>query len=299
MRIAFGTSATVWKIGGDPTCNGTYTYVEQADIKDGAPTAFPSKNERMSTASEGGYFAVQQSEFESIPGSPIVYWLSEKMRQAFTVGAPLRSIAQLRQGMATGDNNRFLRLWWEVSQSRSEVSCTSCETAIASGFRWFPYNKGGSFRKWYGNHEYMLAFNLDDYEVLKNSGNKLPSRAFYFSPSVSWSKVSSGAPAFRAYPQGFVFDVAGTSIFAADSRERSALLSFLNSQVALEQLIALAPTLNYEVGQVSSLPVASVGARKLTETASSAVFESKLDWDDFESSWDFVQNPLLKLAGSE
>src|SRR5699024_9610403 len=155
------------------------------------------------------------------------------------------------QGLATADNNRFLRLWWEVSDCRTAFTCTSREEAAASGARWFPYNKGGEFRKWYGNHEYVLNWEHDGAElkdfkprsVIRNHGT-------YLSPSVSWSKISSGAPAFRAYPAGFIYDVAGTSIFASTKNKLASLLSFTNSQVALEQLAAIASTLNYEVGQV-------------------------------------------------
>ena len=120
-------------------------------------------------------------------------------------------------------------------------------------------------------------------------------QATYFLPSVSWSKVSSGQPAFRMYPPGFIYDVAGTSIFSNTEHERSSLLSFANSQIALEQLAALSPTLNYEVGQVARLPVAAsvtTGAK----LAEKAAIESKHDWDEFETSWEFSRSPLAALA---
>lgn len=219
------------------------------------------------------------------------------MRGAFAIGRPLGDVASLRQGLATADNNRFLRLWWEVSGDRTAFTCTSREESAASGARWFPYNKGGEFRKWYGNQEYVVNWENDGAEifafkphsVIRNPGS-------YFSPSVSWSKVSSGAPAFRAYPPGFIFDVAGTSIFTTTSQERLGLLAFANSQMALEQLAAIAPTLNYEVGQVAGLPVANAAAEEVVELASFAVTEAKADWDRFETSWEFMQNPLVELS---
>ncbi|ALO68187.1 hypothetical protein AS189_18890 [Arthrobacter alpinus] len=241
-------------------------------------------------------YEVLQEDFAAIPGSPIVYWLSEKMRGAFATGRPLSDVANLRQGLATADNNRFLRLWWEVSDNRTALTCTSREEAASSGARWFPYNKGGEFRKWYGNHEYVLNWEHDGAEIVDfKPRSVIRNPGTYFSPSVSWSKISSGAPAFRAYPAGFIYDVAGTSMFTTTDRERAGLLSFVNSQVALEQLAAVAPTLNYEVGQVAGLPVADAAVDNGVVRAAIAVDEAKEDWDDFETSWEFARNPLVSL----
>ena len=248
-------------------------------------------------------FVVSQAGFAAIPGSPIVYWLSEKMRGSFSSGKPLSEVANLRQGLATADNNRFLREWWEVSQARTAFSCTSREEAAASGARWFPYNKGGEFRKWYGNQEHVVNWEHDGAEIRAfgaEGGGRPRSRAqntdTYFSPSVSWSKISSGAPAFRSYPPGFIYDVAGTSIFAASSRERLGLLSFANSQLAFEQLAAIAPTLNFEVGQVAGLPIADSIAERGMTLAAQAVETAQADWNTLETSWGFERNPLVEIA---
>lgn len=246
---------------------------------------------------DSGYHLASGEDFAAIPGSPIVYWLSEKMRGAFATGRPLSDVASLRQGLATADNNRFLRRWWEVSGTRSAFTCTSREEAVASGARWFPYNKGGEFRKWYGNQEYVLNWENDGAEIVDfKPRSVIRNPKTYFSPSVSWSKISSGDPAFRAYPAGFIYDVAGTSIFTTTDRERTGLLSFVNSHVALEQLAAIAPTLNYEVGQVAGLPVADATVDSGFERTAKAIEVAKTDWDDFEISWNFKENPLIKLA---
>ena len=253
--------------------------------------------------SESDFYQASGSDFASIPGTPIVYWLSEKMRGSFATGNPLSEVANLRQGLATADNNRFLREWWEVSQERSAFGCTSREEAVASGARWFPYNKGGEFRKWYGNQEHVVNWEDDGAEIRTfgtEDGGRPRSRAqntdTYFSPSVSWSKVSSGAPAFRAYPAGFIYDVAGTSIFATTSQQRAGLLSFANSRVAFEQLAAIAPTLNYEVGQVAGLPMADASAEDGVSLAGRAIDVARSDWDSFETSWGFARNPLVELT---
>jgi hypothetical protein len=248
-------------------------------------------------------YEVSQTDFAAIPGSPIVYWLSEKMRGAFATGHPLSDVAKLRQGLATADNNRFLRQWWEVSGNRTAFACTSREEAATSGARWFPYNKGGEFRKWYGNQEHVVNWEDDGAEIrtygTENSGrprSRAQNTNTYFSPSVSWSKVSSGTPAFRAYPAGFIYDVAGTSIFAATSQERAGLLSFANSQVAFELLAAVAPTLNFEVGQVAGLPVADASAEDGVFFATRAMDTARLDWNSFENSWEFARDPIVELA---
>ncbi|MCH4203891.1 MAG: BREX-1 system adenine-specific DNA-methyltransferase PglX [Bifidobacterium tibiigranuli] len=242
-------------------------------------------------------------DFVAIPGLPVAYWLSEKKSAVFTNNRSLNAIASLAVGLQTGDNSRFLREWWEVSRNRTAFACTSRQEAAASGARWFPYNKGGDFRKWYGNQEYVVNWEHDGQEIRAlgtETGGRPRSRAqnvdTYFSPSVSWSKISSGAPAFRYYPAGFIFDVAGTSIFASTNLERAGLLSFLNSQIALEQLAAVAPTLNYEVGQVASLPVAESVSVEDHTPVQVAVKTSQADEDQSETSWGFQDNPLVHLT---
>lgn len=304
MRIAFGTSATVWEVGGDPTHPGKYTWMELSDIEGDKPRVFPAHNERNARAGDDGFFSVAQKDMAVIPGSPIVYWLSEKMRATFRSERSLRDIADPKQGLATTDNKRFTRLWWEPSH-RAIGFGLSRASALRSGLRWFPYNKGGSFRRWYGNHEHVVNWQSDGCEIKAEIARRYPylngnvdwvakNQDSYFSPSVSWSKISSGAPAFRAYPPGFVFDVAGTSMFTESRRERIALLAFANSQLAFEQLSALAPTLNFEVGQVAGLPFIGWITDDTVEQVSKLTDESKDDWDAFETSWSFSSNPLVR-----
>ena len=246
-------------------------------------------------------FEVAQSDFAVIPGSPIVYWLSEKMRSVFTSGNPLGDTASLAVGLQTGDNNRFLRQWWEVSQERSVFACTSREEAAASGARWFPYNKGGEFRKWYGNQEHVVNWENDGAEIRKfgsEDGGRPRSRAqntdTYFSPSVSWSDISSGEAAFRRYPQGFIHDSTGHSGFGEDSLlNRIALL--LNSKYVMEVMKVVAPTLHFHIGYVGLVPVAN-GVKELpTVTIDRLVETAREDWDTSEVSWSFVRNPLVDL----
>ena len=240
-------------------------------------------------------YEVAQADFAAIPGSPIVYWLSEKMRAAFSIGRPIREVGSPKAGMHGGDVNRFVRHWHEVSEGQSLRNAESTSEVHASGRKWVSLNKGGSYRKWYGNHEHVVAYDQKNYEVLRVSGNKLPSREFYFLPSVSWSKVSSGAPSFRAYPPGFIFADAGNSIFATSPRDRAALIAFANSQMAFDQLAAVAPTLNFEAGQVAGLPMADDRPDTIVDRVGVLIEQSQTDWDSFESSWNFTRSPLVDL----
>ncbi|MCI1796911.1 MAG: BREX-1 system adenine-specific DNA-methyltransferase PglX [Bifidobacterium tibiigranuli] len=239
-------------------------------------------------------------DFVAIPGLPVAYWLSEKMRSTFALGEPLSEVANLRQGLATADNSRFLREWWEVSRNRTAFACTSRQEAAASGARWFPYNKGGDFRKWYGNQEYVVNWEHDGQEIRAlgtETGGRPRSRAqnvdTYFSPSVSWSDISSGEAAFRRFPAGFIHDVKGMAAFG-DVELLDQIEVLMNSSFARALLSAIAPTLNFQVGDVGKVPV-TPDIAKLPKNTNSLVETSSEDWDVDETSWSFAANPLVKL----
>ena len=248
-------------------------------------------------------FQVAQADFAAIPGSPIVYWLSEKMRAAFKSGEPLGEVAELRQGHKTANNDRFLREWWEVSESRTGFNCSSRADAEASSARWFPYNKGGEFRRWYGNQEFVVNWEHDGAELRafgSEDGGRPKSRVqateFYFRPSISWPEVSSGAAAFRAFPVGFIFDSTGSSGFSEDGTRMAALLAIANSSVSSSVLDAVAPGLRFDVGQVAKIPVLeSVVTDSAAERMESLVSTARYDWDAAETSWNFGVSPLVAL----
>lgn len=239
------------------------------------------------------FYTVNQHDFAPIHGSPIVYWLSDAMRKTFTIGKPLEEIAKPRVGLQTGNNDRFIREWWEVSQSRSSFGCKSHEEAAANGKRWFPYNKGGEFRKWYGNQEFVVNWEHDGKEIENFRPHSVVRNPdLYFHPSISWSKISSGDPAFRFFPGGFIFDVAGTSIFSSDDL-RSTIMGYADSTTAYTQLTAIAPTLNFEVGQIASLPISERLDGIDCDNVKSLIRYSKSDWNSSETSWDFDGLELL------
>lgn len=247
-------------------------------------------------------YAADQSNFSKIPGSPVAYWVSQILLEDFSRGEVLKAKGDTRQGMATSDNNRFLRLWYEVAFNRIGFGCTDADNAKTTQKKWYPYNKGGEFRKWYGNIDYTVNYENDGYEVKKYAASlyKTPSRTIksmseYFKPCLSWSKISSGSIAFRYYPEGFVFDVAGCCIFYKDKTTMFYDFGFVNSIIAKEILSAISPTLNYEAGHIASLPIIRENTyfEETTVLVRNNISLSKQDWDSYETSWDFKRHPLL------
>ena len=238
-------------------------------------------------------FEVNQHEFAQVPGSPIVYWLSKPMLDTFAKNKALEEIAEPRQGLATADNARFVREWWEPSNYKTGFDCELREESIERGTKWFPYNKGGEYRKWYGNQEFVVNLENDGKELEDfRPRSVIRNPKTYFRPSISWSKISSGAPAFRYFPQGFIYDVAGTSIFCTNE-QRKGIIAYTNSSLAYAQLTAIAPTLNFEVGQIASLPIVNNDSKDAERNVDDLIAVSKADWDSFESSWNYHQFTLL------
>ncbi len=248
-----------------------------------------------------GLYEVRQKDLESLPGTPIAYWLSEAMRKAFKAGKPLAEVAAPRVGLQTNDNNRFVRYWYEVSYARVGRGL-SRDDAAASPFTWFPYNKGGEYRKWYGNQDFVVNWAHDGAEIFELATAKYgsPTRTvknlqYYFQPSISWSKVGIGIPAFRYFPAGFIFDVAGTSIYATEERLPQ-IGAICNSNVVQAMLAATSPGLNVEAGTIAKLPVVEVSTT-VAEAACELIGIHRDDWGSQETSWDFSTLNLIKMGG--
>ena len=242
--------------------------------------------------------AADQTNFSKIPGSPVAYWVSEGLLRAFATGKSLGDIALARNGMKTGENGRFVRLWWEVILQGFNPTACDWKEASSSGAKWFPYNKGGEFRKWYGNNDCIVNWQNEGDEIFNHAKADKRNVQDYplelkFKPSASWSLVTSGQPAFR-YKENNLSDIAGMSFFTK-KQELLILLGFCNSKIALEILRILAPTINFQAGDIGRLPIVDYGVE--TETirglVSSNINESTTDWDSSEVSWDFKRNPLI------
>ncbi|MER8027056.1 Eco57I restriction-modification methylase domain-containing protein [Glutamicibacter protophormiae] len=242
-------------------------------------------------------FEVAQSDFAAIPGSPIVYWLSEKMRIAFAragSGTSLGAACGIAKGITTGDNGRFLRLWWEVSRDQSEFDRDPDFTMPTR--TWHAADKGGDFRRWFGNNYWVIYWPDDGRDIINFAGSTPRNVHTRFQPSIACTKISSGGISFRAHDRGFVFTDA--SVAATCAGDLDSVLGFVNSSTADHMMAALAPTLNFEVGQIRSLPwlVDHHGEERLAHTVTQLKNNSATDWNASEVSWDFESNPLVALA---
>ena len=247
------------------------------------------------------YPNVSQKNFEKIPGSPVGYWVSPKIQEIFASNLALSAVCSPTQGLATADNARFLRLWFEVSQSRIGFGFENAASAARSQKKWFPCNKGGSFRKWYGNQEFLVNWENDGFEIknFKDSKGKLLSRPqntkFYFMDAISWSSVSSSLiTSFRYFPKGFIFDHAACNIFTDNPIE---FLAYLNTNIVREFTNVINPTLNMFNGAIGKLPFLNI--KDTNNITNQNISISKQDWDAHETSWDFQKNPLLAINGED
>jgi len=252
-----------------------------------------------------------QDDFKKIPGSPLIYWFSERLYGLFSKNKCLSEFSEIRAGLQTGGNDAFLRFWHEVSIDRVGFKITSRKESINSKKTWFPHNKGGGFRKWYGNSEYLINWYNDgnsikskkskDLELGKITPNnsKCWNQDYYFVAGLTWSSLTSGAPSIRANGPGYLFDTKGQTLFPKKPEDANVFHGFLNSKVASVLLMALSPTLDFNGGVFAKLPFfelpieSSILVNGLVEAS---IERSKNDWDNTEQSWDFITHPILSLV---
>ena len=245
-------------------------------------------------------YYVEAERFESITGSPLAYWASLQALNNFNVAKPLIEYSRPRVGQNTGDNDRFLRFWQEVCLNKIGFG-TKHDQLATTDFKWIPYNKGGSFRRWYGNFDRVVNWEHDgkeikEYAVIRNHGKHwsryIQNIENMCREGVSWSDIASTRFACRYLPEGFICDVKGSSTYPADEK-RTYILAFLNSCVAIYYLQMLNPTTTFQVGNIGSLPFIFKQELSVSKLADKNIEQSKLDWDADELSWDFKRNPLV------
>ena len=240
--------------------------------------------------------------FQHIPGCSFAMKLSDNAMKAYLQNRYLSSVSTPRKGLISSDNNRFLRLWQEVDISRVQFGMRNILEQI-DGKRWVPHNKGGSFRRWYGNQEYLINWENDGAEVKGYAGKlygsysrQIMNEKYYFIPSVSWSSISSQKIGLRFYQEGFTFDTAGPSLFIDDEKCRYYIGGFLSSCVAEYYIRATNPTINLLASDIANLPliypIQDVN-NTIVRLVKNSVDDSRHDWDSFETSWNFQRHPLL------
>ena len=268
---------------------GMYARLIEPTTQDGKEEMFLDGQNR---------FSARQDNFEKIPGAPVAYWVSEKLLDDFDNGKALSDYAIPRTGIMTGDNGRFLRIWWEVGFEKINLHAQDAKTAIKSCLKWFPYNKGGEYRKWYGDNDYIVNWEGGGIELFENAKKEKRNAQDYpekykFKPAISWSLVTSGQPAFRIKNNN-LSDIAGPALFTENAFFNQ-ILSFCNSVVSLKILTMINPTINFQGGNIAQLPIldSELEKERINEKTNANVNISRVDWDSFETSWDFKKHPMI------
>lgn len=296
LGISFGTQASVISKRHFRNYSAQYMCIRYYETdEEGIPLTYPVINER--------YVKASSDDFSIIAGSPIAYWTSSNVYKAFVTGQPLESIAEPRQGVKTLDNDRFLRFWYEVSFRTIEFHAHNQEEASASRKKWFPYNKGGEFRRWYGNNYYVVNWENDGAEMKRLAVEKygsvtrtITNIAYFYKPGLTWSALTTAAFSIRWFDEGFIFDSKGSSMYFRNDEERAYVIGFMNSKVATHLLKILAPTLDFNVGPMKRLPIIKdvTYQNEINELVRESVALAKQDWDLNETSWDFQYHAMTK-----
>lgn len=270
-------------------------YIKLSDFR-GTENQAPKTIEAVKNASCGYRFTSSQDDFEKLPGKIFAFWASKNIIDSFSE-KPLGTILTTREGMATADNESFLRLWSEVDINKIGFSCSSI--IEASGYKWFPYNKGGDYRKWYGNNDYIVNWENDGF-LIKNNKDPKTGRIrshnyngeFAFKKGITWSALSSSSISVRYAEEGFLFDSKGAKGFCENEKELLYALALINSKVGMTYLSFISPTIDFKVGDIIQIPLIHNRIDEVVNLVKRCIEISKDDWDAFETSWDFKRHPL-------
>ena len=295
----FGTTTFVFRKSNSCGYVGCYhrLFDTQGEVKSN------EEREKAFLERKGQYYT-DQLNFSKIPGTPVAYWVSDTLMEAFAKGIFVGDICEPRVGMATANNDRFIRLWYEVSMNKIGLGMKNREEAVSSKKKWFPFSKGGEFRKWYGNNDYVVNWENDGIEI-RNFKDEKTGRIrshnynldYIFQSAITWTVISSATTSFRFCPEGFLYSNSGYGMFFLHKSDIPVTLGFLNTSVVMSILSVLSPTIGFESGYLRKIPYLST-PDEVTAVVNECVSISKADWDDFESSWDFKNHPLIRLKDS-
>ena len=267
---------------GKATENGL--YFKLSDFKGGMEVQKQKVLEALADKNCGYFYEADQSNFSKIPGAPVAYWVSDNFVQAYDLGSQIGQFSTVSEGVKTGNNDLFLRLWYEVAKTRFSFARSS------EGYEWYPHHKGGDFRKWYGNRDWIINWEADGQEIKRSSNSGLQGKSMYFAKFASWSKISSKGNPFRLYSENFLFD-SGAPALSND--ELVLTLGLFNSKVGAYYLSVISPTLNLQVGDVKKVPLIIKNKDEILTIVNECTNFSQIDWDSYETSWDFKRNPLV------
>lgn len=239
------------------------------------------------------FFTASAEDFKKIPGSPVAYWVSDAVREIFSIGTPIGDIASPRKGNTTTDNNRFLRAWHEVQSEKAAYGYTSGHKIIFDQKKWVPYNKGGGYRKWYGFCEFLINWFNNGEEIKNIPHSVIANEQFFFKSGLTWSTVTSKNFSIRKFGNGFIFDNGGCCVFGNEVNLMNLIL-FMNSSVFKKLFAEINPTLNFQSGEVAKVPFINIPNHKLNRLEQVLVKIGTTDWDSYETSWDFKSLPFLR-----
>ncbi|UUP50515.1 BREX-1 system adenine-specific DNA-methyltransferase PglX (plasmid) [Escherichia coli] len=292
MKIAFGTSATIFRNIQLNGYKGFFSYADNKDInEDGVPYEFPVKNNRLKT--------IIAEDLKRIPGNPIAYYISNSVKSAFENFPSLKTHISPKQGTSTGDDETYVRYWHEVDFNGISFDSVGLEDALESEYVYFPLNKGGEYRKWFGNNEKVIKFGDGAYAQLLKIGNHLPSRELYFKKGITWSKITSGSFSCR-FDEGFVFSSVGLKGFPCPEDE-DYILAFMNSKVMQYLIRVISPTLSIISGDLEKIPcvISSSVKEEISQKSKRMKEIATFDWDMLETSWDFKKLSLVALGDNK
>ena len=265
------------------------TYIKLSDFK-GHQNQAPKTLEAIANRDIGWLHEVAIDDLRSIPGSPLAFWIRPSVLSLFRKCRPLGDVVKAMVGLQTSNNDRFLRLWHEVSRLRTaDIS----SPGFPRSFKWFPHNKGGGFRKWWGNQDYVVNWQDDGREIRGYEKSVVGNTSSFFVRCVSWSDLTSGSNAFRLFPDGFTFDNCGPSVFPTSSVGSDELLCLLNNKCTNIITQILNPTLHFRIGYFNAIPACFISQSDASRIAGTAVSISRDDWNYYERSWEFRSSPLL------
>ena len=273
-------------------------YLRLTEFRGGMEVQRKKALEAINNHECGFYYEQNAKEYSKIPGSPVAYWISDNLIADFSEGISLNKVAEPKSGLSTTDNKRFLRFWHEVFYENISFGISNIEET-ENATKWFPIAKGGEYRKWYGNNDYIVNWLHNGIEIKEATrgaaGGRIVSPEYYFKKYVTWSGISSGEPSMR---------ISNHAIFGSGAKALLSenglydYLAFLNSKVALSILKFLSPTLNYEAGHIGNIPICFQESKKVENFAVENINLSKKDWDSFETSWNFQHHPLLRRVST-
>lgn len=277
-------------------------YIKLSEFKGGMEI---QKNKVLEAIADNDcryFYQTEQCEFSKVPGSPIAYWIPNRMIQSFCEDASFGDDLECYVGMRTGDNARFLRFWFEVNSH--DIAFTNGSKEVSYEVKWIPYLKGGDFRRWYNNYDYVVNWKNDGEEIKENTrkvypqlgdnlGWKITSESEYFREGITFNAISSSHIGFKRFYAGAIFSNASHAIMSDNSSKLDVALAFLNTKVVTEILALLSPTINYTPSDIKKIPYKAINNKKIIELSQRNIEISKKDWDSFEISWNFEKHPLV------